>query len=122
MLLVVVLALGVFVMHTVGHPEEHSGRALSAHAPGTTKADPPAAAHGAETSPSTDRPAVPMDMTSLCVAVLLAVWVLAALVRAALARRTDRSASLLARMPMGLRPNPPPPRPPDLTRLSVLRL
>ncbi|MGW0712177.1 DUF6153 family protein [Streptomyces sp. NPDC002643] len=127
LLLVVVLALGVFVMHTVGHPEEHSGAASSTHAAMTTSQDIPVEVsatlgHRADVMVSSDRPALPMDMTSLCVAVLLAVWVLSALVRAALARRTDPTAALLSRKPVGLRPDPPPLRPPDLARLSVLRL
>ncbi|MGW0821720.1 hypothetical protein [Streptomyces sp. NPDC002845] len=43
------------------------------------------------------------------------------LVRAALARRTDRTLGLLAPGPVVRRPDPPP-RGPDLTQLSVLRI
>lgn len=139
LLLVVVLALGVFVMHTVGHPTEAhgSGPGQAAHAP-APMTQPAAgerpAAHGSEDPPphaapagqaghaaSTDRPVGAGDMASLCVAVLLAAWVLAALVRSALARDPDGPARLRAQVDAVPRPNPPP-RGPDLTRLSVLRL
>ncbi len=72
-------------------------------------------------SSSADMPVMAMDMMSLCVAVLLGAWVLAALVRSALARRPDWLANLLAQVAAFSRPNPPP-RGPDLTQLSVLRL
>lgn len=62
-----------------------------------------------------------MDMLSLCLAVLLSAYVLAALLKAALTRRPDWPANLLARATVAQRPNPPP-RGPDLTQLSVLRL
>jgi hypothetical protein len=62
-----------------------------------------------------------MDMVSLCVAVMFGAWALTALLRRALARRPDWLAKLLAEAPVMLRPNPPP-RGPDLTELSVLRL
>jgi hypothetical protein len=137
LLLVVVLALGVFVMHTVGHPTEAHGsgtgqashgaaampRAESAHGePAAASFEdaphPAAAGHSA----STDLPVGAGDMTSLCVAVLLAAWVLGALVRSALARDPDRLTPLRARARAASRPDPPPPRGPDPTRLSVLRL
>ncbi|MFJ9824585.1 DUF6153 family protein [Streptomyces sp. NPDC101160] len=125
LLLVVVLALGVFVMHSVGHPdgpaaamdggamthastqahsEDSEDSAPSSHAPG----------HGTDTGTG-------MDMTTLCVAVLGA-WLLAALVRAALARRPGRTVPLPARLRPGLGPHAPPPRPPDLASLSILRI
>jgi hypothetical protein len=140
LLLVVVLALGVFVMHTVGHPSEShavemspASQASHASAPTANPVAPPhepaaAAAsdeskHAADPghSSSADMPVMAMDMLSLCMAVLLAAWVLAALVRSALARHPDWLASLRAQVAAVLRPNPPP-RGPDLTRLSVLRL
>ncbi|MFD6365412.1 hypothetical protein ACFWFX_37140, partial [Streptomyces roseolus] len=62
-----------------------------------------------------------MDMTTLCVAVL-AGWLLTGLVRAALGRRPDRLVLLLARLAPALAPHAPPRRPPDLARLSVLRI
>ncbi|MFD4828919.1 hypothetical protein ACFWPV_03535 [Streptomyces uncialis] len=205
LLLVAVLALGVFMMHTVGHQESPSGTALDSTAHGAPPgADPPStaghgspgaatltgaaptaadpatawrtaawqAAPGAATSgPTTsghaasgqagpgqaapgqaatgptagsassyaDRaaaavPAVSgghdeapshdtgmaMDMASLCVAVLAA-WLLAALLRAALSRRTEwlvrlRAGALRRSLPQ------PPPSGPDLIRLSILRI
>ncbi|MER8219875.1 DUF6153 family protein [Streptomyces sp. NPDC094143] len=126
LLLVVVLAFGVFVMHTVGHPTEAHGSGTG-HA--TVREQP--AAHSSEDSPhaapadhpaSTDLPVGTGDMTSLCVAVLLAAWVLTALARSALARDPDGRTRLRARALAAWRPGPPPPRGPDLTRLSVLRL
>lgn len=144
LLLVVVLALGVFVMHTVGHPDDPamggtnmSSSPSSAQSTGMgsvshevamgatgdhldqTQADHAQARTDHAASPHT--PAMAMDMQSLCMAVLLGAWVLAALLRAALARHPDWLAELLVRIPVALRPNPPP-RGPDLTRLSVLRL
>ncbi|WP_308122077.1 DUF6153 family protein [Streptomyces sp. TRM70350] len=137
LLLVVVLAFGVFVMHTVGHPTDaHAAEmgpashvsAPTAHAVSSAyeAASTPASAHSqhaatSEQAPSTDMPVLAMDMLSLCLAVLLAAWVLAALVRSALARHPDRPASLRAQVAAVLHPNPPP-RGPDLTQLSVLRL
>ncbi|WP_328874360.1 DUF6153 family protein [Streptomyces sp. NBC_00287] len=117
LLLVVVLALGVFVMHTLGHPEDssHSGTQTASHAS--------AMAHEAsETtySSSTHEPAMPMDMASLCVAVLFGAWVLAALLKSAFTRHGEWLARLLAQVAAVLRPHPPP-RAPDLTQLSVLR-
>ncbi|MEU9736861.1 DUF6153 family protein [Streptomyces sp. NPDC048002] len=113
LLLVVVLALGVFVMHTLGHPEDssHSGSAGVSHA---------APMERSAEGPSTHEPAVPMDMASLCVAVLLGVRLLAALLRSAFARDPDRVARLLAQVAALARPRPPP-RGPDLIQLSVLR-
>ncbi|WP_329558060.1 hypothetical protein OG711_01030 [Streptomyces uncialis] len=215
LLLVAVLALGVFMMHTVGHQESPSGTALDSTAHGAPPgADPPSTAgHGspgaatltgaapmaadpatawrtvawqaapdaATSDPATsghaasgqaapgpaasaqagpgqaalgpaalgpaagsassyaDRaaaavPAVSgehdeapshdtgmaMDMASLCVAVLAA-WLLAALLRAALSRRTEwlvrlRAGALRRSLPQ------PPPSGPDLIRLSILRI
>ncbi|MDI3387953.1 DUF6153 family protein [Streptomyces sp. B-S-A8] len=121
LLLVVVLAFGVFVMHTVGHPDESSGAGMSVGAHASHGA---AAGYEAGTAQhsSADEPASgpAMDMTSLCVAVL-GVWALAALLYAAFTRRPGWLAELLARTVVALRPNAPPPRP-DLTQLSVLRI
>nr|WP_237542695.1 hypothetical protein [Streptomyces sp. SID4919] len=199
-MLVAVLALGVFMMHTVGHQESPSSTALDSTAHGAPPgADPPstaghgspgaatltgaaptgadpatawrtvawqattgAAASGPNTSshaasgqagPGQAAPgptagsassyadrvaaAVPpvsgghdeapshdtgmaMDMASLCVAVLAA-WLLAALLRAALSRRTEwlvrlRAGALRRSLPQ------PPPSGPDLIRLSILRI
>ncbi|WP_405638928.1 hypothetical protein [Streptomyces uncialis] len=210
LLLVAVLALGVFMMHTVGHQESPSGTALDSTAHGAPPgADPPSTAgHGsrgaatltgaapmaadpatawrtaawqaapdaatsghaasgqagpgpaasAQAGPGQAAPgpaalgpaagsassyadraaaAVPalsgehdeapshdtgmaMDMASLCVAVLAA-WLLAALLRAALSRRTEwlvrlRAGALRRSLPQ------PPPSGPDLIRLSILRI
>ncbi|MGW4034488.1 hypothetical protein ACWEFL_35210 [Streptomyces sp. NPDC004838] len=165
-LLFVVLALGVFAMHTVGHPDSGSGTAhpgsasdtapaapahASAMGTGTASPEasaasspsmtPPAAgraaaggdvraadgvvATGREASAEHDMPASPasgmaMDMVSLCVAVLGA-WILARLLRSALGRRTEWLVLLRAGALAALRPNPPP-RGPDLIRLSILRI
>ncbi|SFE42161.1 DUF6153 family protein [Streptomyces mirabilis] len=135
LLLVVVLALGVFVMHTVGHPDQSHGdgmspasqvstmpTAVAAHDPMGAPASPErgSAAHSTRTA-SKDKPAMAMDMLSLCLAVMFGAWVLTALLRTALTRRPDWLAKLLAEAPVMLRPHPPP-RGPDLTELSVLRL
>ncbi|MBP2586312.1 hypothetical protein J3A78_006790 [Streptomyces sp. PvR006] len=118
LLLVVVLALGVFLMHAVGHPEGSGGMGTGS-APGHHSAAP----HGDEGS-DTDaghEPGPGMDMTTLCVAVL-AGWLFAGLVRAALGRRPDWLTLLLARLTPALGPHAPPPIPPDLSQLSVLRI
>ncbi|MEU0341161.1 DUF6153 family protein [Streptomyces bobili] len=141
LLLVVLLALGVFAMHGIGHPSWSDPAGMSttspsavadAAAPGHTPMTGPAddvavgghatdaAGEKAESS-STHEPAMAMDMVSLCVAVLFGAWALSALVRSALARRREWPAELLAQVAAVARPNPPP-RGPDLTRLSVLRL
>ncbi|MCX4985102.1 DUF6153 family protein [Streptomyces sp. NBC_00572] len=118
LLLVVVLALGVFLMHAVGHPEGSGGGmeppSASAHHSG-------AASHDGDDSDARHEPGTGMDMTTLCVAVLTG-WLLMGLVRAALGRRPDWMALLLARLTPALGPHAPPPRPPDLARLSVLRI
>ncbi|GGN84886.1 hypothetical protein GCM10011579_075350 [Streptomyces albiflavescens] len=140
LLLVVVLALGVFLMHTLGHSDccsPASATSSSSHtSPMALDTAPQAGADlhaeasafiewvswdkpGQATTPHT--PLMPMDVLSLCVAVLLSAWVLTALVRSALARRAYWTAASLLRGPVVVRPNPPP-RTPDLTQLSVLRL
>lgn len=138
LLLVVVLALGVFVMHTLGHPaDEHChtgtpGIATIAVSHTVPLDEPHDGSHGARSPASTaadettnptssHEPAMAMDMLSLCVAVLLSAWLLAALLRSAFARRAEWAARLLARLTAAQRPDPPP-RTPDLTQLSVLRL
>ncbi|MFF8835239.1 DUF6153 family protein [Streptomyces sp. NPDC015130] len=122
LLLVVVLALGVFLMHAVGHPEGSGGTGASASAHhGSPGAGAPAAEHGAGGSDARHDSGTGMDMTTLCVAVLGA-WLLAGLVRAALARRPDWLAVVLARLVPALGPHAPPRRPPDLAQLSILRI
>ncbi|MGW0732003.1 DUF6153 family protein [Streptomyces sp. NPDC002851] len=152
LLLVVVLALGVFVMHTVGHPDDSAassgaGMAAGAHGPvaGTHTAPGPdhAAMTAAASSPALGAASAEhehgqkhehatatvdqhgtgmgMDMASLCVAVLVGAWALAALRYAAFIRRSGWLAKLLARSVVLLRPNPPP-RIPVLAQSSVLRI
>ncbi|MFI1030211.1 DUF6153 family protein [Streptomyces sp. NPDC020951] len=136
LLLVVVLALGVFAMHSMGHPSESSSSAMttashsaamdptvSGHDPMDTPADRGRDGHatGTEGSASSHEPVMAMDMVSLCVAVLFGAWVLATLLRSAFRRHQEWLATLLAQVSAVLRPNPPP-RGPDLTLLSVLRL
>ncbi|MFD7552829.1 hypothetical protein [Streptomyces sp. NPDC059816] len=144
LLLVAALALGVFLMHTVGHPDGSSSGGTAAHGSGSTTAS--ATGHGSVTpaapasfgphgperaaalpadtehdgAPSSHGSGMAMDLASLCVAVLAA-WVLAALVAAALRRRTEwlvrlRTGALRSLLPL------PPPRSPDLLQLSVLRI
>ncbi|MEW2160562.1 DUF6153 family protein [Streptomyces sp. NPDC007189] len=137
LLLVVVLALGVFIMHTVGHPDSSSSAGMSTASQTSSPAmDHGPAAHdtaatdghsggsqaaGPEHSTSTHSPVMAMDMLSLCIAVMVGAGVLAALLRAALSRHPDWLPGLLARVSALQRPHPPP-RGPDLTQLSVLRL
>lgn len=136
LLLVVVLALGVFAMHSMGHPSESAHSTMSTasapaatdaaaagHAPMDAPADMVVGGHATDptSSSSTHEPAMAMDMLSLCVAVLFGAWVLAALLKSAFARSQEWLARLLAQVAAVSRPNPPP-RGPDLTRLSVLRL
>ncbi|MFE5617609.1 DUF6153 family protein [Streptomyces sp. NPDC056470] len=118
LLLVVVLALGVFVMHAVGHPENASDTGTD----GMSHAAAPVHPAGTEApaAPSHDS-GMAMDMTTLCVAVL-GVWALARLVLAALGRRPDRLVRLLGRLTRSLAPNAPPPISPDLAQLSILRI
>ncbi|MFM9588238.1 hypothetical protein ACKI1J_01885 [Streptomyces scabiei] len=142
LLLVAVLALGVLAMHGMGHPAEPAysgtGRASAMAAPDPSDASGASAAHHGPMGPAVDEatgghgadapdpssshgPAPAMDMLSLCVAVLLGGWVLSALLASAYTRCRTWSARLLARVAAAARPNPPP-RGPDPTRLSVLRL
>ncbi|MFF9853948.1 DUF6153 family protein [Streptomyces litmocidini] len=130
LLLVVVLALGVFLMHTVGHPEgSGGGMGMSTDAvsgphhgsPAYAPASHGGAPHAGGDSDARHEPGTGTDMTTLCVAVLGA-WLLAGLVRAALGRRPDWLALPLARLVRAVGPHGPPPRPPDLALLSVLRI
>ncbi|NML50729.1 hypothetical protein HHL19_19660 [Streptomyces sp. R302] len=123
LLLVAVLALGVFMMHSVGHPEGSAAGTSTTGAAhtGNHGGGPAAADHGSPQPDDGHAPGSGMDMTTLCVAVL-AGWLLAGLVRAALGRHPDWLALLLARLAPALAPHAPPPLPPDLARLSVLRI
>lgn len=128
LLFVVVLALGVLMMHSMGHPDGGSDPGMrmgtSAHASVGTHADakaddsqaaPAVAAHHTPPAPMTG-----MDMASLCVAVLGG-WALTAVLRAARVRRRGPPPPRSA--PVAAVPRPVPPSPgPDLTTLSVLRI
>ncbi|MFI0850400.1 DUF6153 family protein [Streptomyces sp. NPDC021098] len=127
--------MGVFVMHSMGHPDGASHTSVgAAHASATTAhagggmSSPRDVAATSRTSDShqdskafSHSPAMGMDMASLCVAVL-GTWVLAGLLRAVLSRGTDWLARLRDGAMAALHPNPPPRRPPDLAQLSVLRI
>ncbi|WP_229869492.1 DUF6153 family protein [Streptomyces inusitatus] len=120
-LLLVVLALGVFAMHTTGHPDGGSGMSHPGPAPYSYSA--PEAVHGPaerQDSAHLPQPGMAMDMSSLCVAVLVG-WILAALLRAAPGRGADRRAAAPAGVFAAPGPGPPPPRP-DLAKLSILRI
>ncbi|WP_086559347.1 DUF6153 family protein [Streptomyces africanus] len=137
LLLVVMLALGVFAMHTMGHPEESSGHGMRAAvpaAPGVHRdamAQKPVAPAGPEvtaehgnaasagTSPVHGVPGG-MDPMSVCLAVLT-VWLPVLFLRALVVRRHERLSALLARSTALARPGTPPPRP-LLSQLSVLRI
>lgn len=129
LLLVGVLALGVFLMHSLGHPEgpgtgvSGGDTTSTAHHGARAQAPSPHDRGNADGGDADARhePGTGMDMTTLCVAVL-GVWLLAGLVRAALGRRPDWLALLLARLTPALGPHAPPRRPPDLAQLSVLRI
>ncbi|MGK5693920.1 DUF6153 family protein [Streptomyces sp. URMC 128] len=149
LLLVVMLTLGVFAMHTMGHPKESSGHGMSAAVPagagvhhdamaqsattlagpevtdgqGTAgsaaKSDGQGTAASAAKSPVHEPPGG-MDPMSVCLAVLT-VWLLVLFLRALVVRRPERLTALLARSMALARPGTPPPRP-LLSQLSVLRI
>jgi hypothetical protein len=140
LLLVVMLTLGVFAMHTMGHPEESSGHGMSAAVPAAAgaagvhhdamaqNASAPAGlevtdGHGTEASAAESpvhEPPGGMDPMSVCLAVLT-VWLLVLFLRALVVRRQERLTALLARSRALARPGAPPPRP-LLSQLSVLRI
>lgn len=130
LLLFAALLLGVVTMHTFGHPAAHGEGAgtrpaavagpaghLHAHAPPQHV---PADGH--------DGHGMPMDPTSVCLAVLGAAAVgllgaLAAVVLRTRRSRPDGPSRRLARWLLCLAPNPPPPAGRILlSRLSVLRV
>ncbi|MGY5080908.1 hypothetical protein ACWIGX_28085 [Streptomyces nigrescens] len=146
LLIVVALALGVLVMHGLCHPADPAepvGTGSTAqhatmaegqqHMPsGPYEGAGLLAAsdiHGAEPAPAAskpdpgrhDRPSHTMDMASLCLAVL-SVWIMGLLFGGLLSRVRAWALSSLAAFVAGLRPKLPPPRAPDLLRLSVLRI
>ncbi|MGW0841527.1 DUF6153 family protein [Streptomyces sp. NPDC002787] len=136
LLLVAVLALGVFAMHGMGHPSDsahstlstapHSaatGGTASGHDARSVPGDRAVGGHAPDMSDSTPSPgsSMAMDMESLCVAVLFGAWVVIALSKSAPSRHQEWLTRLLAQVAAVARPEPPP-NGPDLTRLSVLRL
>ncbi|MDQ0748956.1 hypothetical protein QF034_003187 [Streptomyces africanus] len=137
LLLVVMLALGVFAMHTMGHPDESSGHGMRGAVPAAAgvhhdaMARKPAALAGpevtAEHGTATSAAMSPvhgipdgMDPMSVCLAVLT-VWLPVLFLRAPAVRRHERLTALLARSTALARPGTPPPRP-LLSQLSVLRI
>ncbi|MFE1442658.1 DUF6153 family protein [Streptomyces sp. NPDC058739] len=125
LLLIATLVLGVFAMHTLGHPEHSSGPAAGGvhHAASAAQHDGMAAATAddpAPGTPSADEPVTVMDVLSVCVAVLTG-WLLGLFLCAAAGRR-DRLAAPLARAPAVRRRSAPPPSIPLLAQLSVLRI
>ncbi|MFJ4569403.1 hypothetical protein ACIP4U_38295 [Streptomyces caelestis] len=140
LLLVVLLTLGVFAMHTMGHPEDSSGHGMSGAIPAAAGAHQGGMAqqaaasehsavpgvtaeHGTAASP-TESPVheLPsgMDPMSVCLAVLT-VWLLGLFLHALVLRRHERLTALLTRSMASARPGTPPPRP-LLSQLSVLRI
>ncbi|OUD00287.1 DUF6153 family protein [Streptomyces swartbergensis] len=133
LLLVAMLTLGVFAMHTMGHPEESHGHGMAGavasaegarHDSMARNAEPEAAAeHGtaasAAKSPVHELPGG-MDPMSVCLAVLT-VWLIGLFLHALVVRRQERLTALLARSMASARPGTPPPRP-LLSQLSVLRI
>ncbi|MGW0471390.1 DUF6153 family protein [Streptomyces coeruleorubidus] len=135
LLLAVMLTLGVFAMHTLGHPEESHGPGMAGSVAGaegarhdsmarnTAPLDDPAPEHGsaasAAKSPVHELPGG-MDPMSVCLAVLT-VWLIGLFLHALLVRRQERLTALLARSMALARPGTPPPRP-LLSQLSVLRI
>ncbi|MER7408252.1 hypothetical protein ABT373_38825 [Streptomyces sp. NPDC000070] len=140
LLLVVMLTLGVFAMHTMGHPEGSSGHGMSGATPAAAgvhhdgmaqqaaasepSSEPEVTArHGTAMSP-TDSPVHDLpggtDPMSVCLAVLT-VWLLGLFLHALVLRRHERLTALLARSMALARPGTPPPRP-LLSQLSVLRI
>jgi hypothetical protein len=135
LLLVVLLTLGVFAMHTMGHPDESHGHGTDvavASAEGarhdsmarnTAPLDDPEPEHGTAASAAKSpvhEPPGGMDPMSVCLAVLT-VWLLGLFLHALVVRRQERLTALLARSMALARSGTPPPRP-LLSQLSVLRI
>ncbi|MET9734827.1 DUF6153 family protein [Streptomyces sp. NPDC006458] len=125
LLLIAALVLGVFAMHTMGHPEHTSGPAAGGvlHAASATHHGDMAqvmADDRAPAAPSADQPVTAMDVLSVCVAVLTG-W-LYVLFLCAAAGRGERLTALLARALAVRRRSAPPPPIPLLAQLSVLRI
>ncbi|MFC8831486.1 hypothetical protein ACFT9I_39820 [Streptomyces sp. NPDC057137] len=110
---------------TGGHPDEAYGSVAGPANHASAEPGPaPAAEKALPHPPPADEQVIgmggmAMDMASLCVAVL-STWAPAALLLAAFARRPGRLTDPLAGA-VAPRPNPPP-RTPELSSLSVLRI
>lgn len=131
LLLFALIVLGTTGMHTIGHPPEAHTASAAAHDAAATCPDghcpsPPSPDMGLGTS--TRGHEAPgghdgggMDPMSLCLAVALAAFVLA--VTWFVLRRRARELVRAARGAWGrLVSGLPPPRPPELSRLAVLRI
>ncbi|GGP40332.1 DUF6153 family protein [Streptomyces melanogenes] len=118
LLLCAALLFGIFTMHTVGHPAEHTAAASGEH---TSMAMAAPAGHDQAAAPRHE-PMRGMDPGSVCLAVL-GVWGLALLaVRLLSARgRTSGTTVVRGRTLRPLWPNPPPPYGSSVAALSVLR-
>lgn len=116
LLLFALILLGTTGMHTIGHPPEARSASMAAEAHDASAACPEG---HCPSPPSHDGGG--MDAMTLCLAVALAAFVLVVtwLVLRRRARELVRSArDAWGRLVSGL----PPPRPPELSRLSVLRI
>ncbi|MET7304477.1 DUF6153 family protein [Embleya sp. NPDC005575] len=133
LVLLLLLTVGVIGMHTLGHPGEASAAAspTPTGAPASSMHEPAAPAHHEDCpprgcgDPRNDHGSEHgTDPASICVAVLVAgIGALASAVALlALRRRRDhrvlRTQARWAHLNLGL----PPPRPPDLALLRVLRI
>ncbi|WHM38972.1 DUF6153 family protein [Streptomyces sp. BPTC-684] len=122
LLLCAALLFGIFTMHTVGHPAEHTAPTAAAEHSAMAM-DPPAVAghHQAAAAPRHE-PMRGMDPGSVCLAVL-GVWGLALLaVRLLSARgRTPGATVVRGRTLRPPWPNPPPRYGSSVAALSVLR-
>ncbi|WTW94084.1 DUF6153 family protein [Streptomycetaceae bacterium NBC_01309] len=123
LLLFALILLGTTGMHTIGHPPE--ARAMAAHEEAVACPDGhcpspgPSVAGGDHDMPA--RHGGGMDPMSLCLAVALAAFVLAVTWFAVRRRAREHlrfARGVWGRLVSGL----PPPRPPDLSRLAVLRI
>ncbi|MFD9484276.1 hypothetical protein [Streptomyces sp. NPDC059991] len=122
LLLCAALLFGIFTMHTVGHPTEHTAPTAGEHTSMAMAAPAPATAGHHQAVAPRPEPMRGMDPGSVCLAVL-GVWGLALLaVRLLSARgRTPGATAVRGRIPRPLWPNPPPPYGSSVAALSVLR-
>ncbi|MFI6818624.1 hypothetical protein ACIBG7_39935 [Nonomuraea sp. NPDC050328] len=124
--LLVLLALGISGMHTMGHPGQTHGQThgqpTQATSPSPHQQPAAISTHGRSATPSPhQQPAAPgLDPTAVCVAILASLLVLALAARRGRLRRTSFHLSrTFTRVRRAARP---PPTAPRLTALSVLRL